>query len=487
MQISFKQLIQPVREEETPALTAYLHRSRQVGIRTGAGVLLLTLLTTLIAGAITQTLDVAHALTLALPAVALSLGLNFIHPRLPQHLRRYTHEAHSHLIMLFACWYGWLMPEALWFHFPQLSFFVLCGVLIFSPLPPSQFLRLCIANYAGHWIWYGLMIQPAEPRRALALLPLALGSAAALMLATQMLRHFWRHLEKSRQQLIAVDRLSTLGQHTAGIAHELNTPLSGALHANQGSGELLDELRESLGHPQVTQEDLREIVDELQLHHRQVASQLERSTRFVKALRESTQQMTHHASVSFHLREVMETTLLLLSYQQKKSGIAIHSGHIPTDCVLVGDPEKMGQVIGHLLANALEHHHKDELDRWVKVELQEHPGALHLIIEDNGPGVPANLREQVFEPLFTTRQDDHATGLGLSISRDIIQGVFGGELRLEETPSGARFVIQLPQQALASQPQLPPAHTPPQSGYSPFSRAQSRASASAQPAASSSV
>lgn len=479
MQVSPRTLLKPVREGDTPSLTAYLHRSRQVGIRTGASVILLTILSTVAIGLLTQSLELGRLLQMSLPVLALSGLLNLIHTRLPLRLRRFNHEAHSMLALLYASSYGWVLPEVHWFQFPQLSYFVLFGVLIFSPLPPLYFIRMSVLNGLGQWSWYLWMAPVSEPGRALAQFPLMMGSTMALVVATQMMRHFWLHMEKSRQQLIAVDRLSTLGQHTAGIAHELNTPLSGALHANQGSHELLEELRESLGHPQVTQDDLREIVEELHLYNKQVASQLERSTRFVRALRESTQQMGQHKTTTFRLKEVVDSTLLLLSYERKQSGVAIHLGALP-DCTLQGDPEKMSQVVGHLVANALEHHHKEGPDRWVHLEIRPSPARLDLIIEDNGPGVPEQLREQIFEPLFTTHQDHQGTGLGLSISRDIIQGVFGGDLRLEPTPSGARFVISLPRAMVRASPAQAP-----QRSYTPFGEAQSRASTSAQPSASS--
>jgi signal transduction histidine kinase len=266
------------------------------------------------------------------------------------------------------------------------------------------------------------------------------------LLGSQLTRRLWSRLMRTRQQLLAADRLSALGQHTAGIAHELKSPLASALNEVYSLRQLLQELSQSVGHPEVEEEDLRQIGQEMGGHLEGLVGSLERSADFVRALRKHTSHMHQTAQVSFSLQSVILAATALLGPRLKRSGLRLEVEPAPASLLLHGDPDKLEQVLFNLLTNALDACEASGQGGLIKIQVEREEDAVLVVVQDDGPGVPPALREKIFEPLFTTRAQQTCTGLGLSVCRDIVQGVFAGSLELAPMArrGGARFIIRLP-------------------------------------------
>jgi signal transduction histidine kinase len=243
--------------------------------------------------------------------------------------------------------------------------------------------------------------------------------------------------------MIASDRMSTLGQMIAGIAHELKTPNAAAANSLARVKALSSELSKSIGHAEVTDADLREIAAELAAASELAIRGTERVGRFLQALRSQTLGMHETNVVPFRILERVGNALALLEHKAGRAGIRVETAGDSTIGV-TGDPSKFEQVITNLVLNALDAIEEAGAGSLVRVSVDLRGEGVRVVVEDDGPGIPAALREQVFEPLFTTRAAHGGTGLGLSICRDVIEGAFGGKLHLAAAPSGARFEIFLP-------------------------------------------
>jgi signal transduction histidine kinase len=265
------------------------------------------------------------------------------------------------------------------------------------------------------------------------------------VLGVSMVRALWRFKEDAQSQLMASDRLSSLGRHTAGIAHELKTPLASAHNGVYNLKELAQELRESLGHPEVTEQDLREIVAELLETADHIEDGVQRAVRFVTTLREHTQQMHRSQEVWFSVQDRLDRVQGLLRHLEHDHQVQMSFVPLPARVSLFGDPGKFDQVVINLVTNAMEA--CAQVPRGglrVKVEGVCAAKQFTLVVQDNGPGVPEAIQQDIFNPLFTTRGDQGGTGLGLALCRDIVQGVFGGQLSLASSGQGARFEVRLP-------------------------------------------
>lgn len=169
--------------------------------------------------------------------------------------------------------------------------------------------------------------------------------------------------------------------------------------------------------------------------------------------------MTDGQRTLFSVAQRCEDVRVLLAHRLKKSNITLNT-HIDSRAQLEGNPRRFDQILTNLLTNAIEACEQQQAPARVEVRAVVKDDGVELVVQDNGPGVPAELRGEIFEPLFTTREASQGTGLGLSLARDIVQGDFGGHLELVDSERGACFVARFPRQQTARVSPEPQAWVP---------------------------
>lgn len=266
--------------------------------------------------------------------------------------------------------------------------------------------------------------------------------AVLAAVANPVQRAIWREVERAqaRGQLAASERLSRAERLGAVMAHELKTPLAATLSQLCTARSLLDELGASIGHPQVTQDDLREVVREMQTALGGAQLGAERTSRTVQAMRERTGAAAPGTNSRFTVGPRLEAVLRLLERRLQTSGVRVTSEG--GDTQVVGNPAQFDQVLTNLVRNGLEA--LEDARRGKRVHLTAAPMAHGVLItvEDDGRGVPAAVREKIFEQGFTTKSAHDGLGLGLWLCRNIAQSAFAGNLQLSPERSelgGARF------------------------------------------------
>lgn len=257
-----------------------------------------------------------------------------------------------------------------------------------------------------------------------------------------------RELEESRERLIASEKLANMGKLTAGLAHEINTPLAAAMNHLLHARELADEYQRSIGAAQVTPEDHREIAAELQTVLGETSRTLERLGEFIRRVRNQGRNPVSQASTFDPLKMALET-LGMLEQQAREAEVSLHLEAPKEALTLYGEPGRFSQILTNLVVNAI---HACEARRAaegsrVDIRLGLQGGQFQLAVSDNGSGIPAEVRPRIFEPLFTTKPEGKGTGLGLSIIHDIVKGHFGGEVHFNTQPGrGTTFVVEIPYQ-----------------------------------------
>lgn len=222
-------------------------------------------------------------------------------------------------------------------------------------------------------------------------------------------------------QTIESEKLAELGRLSAGIAHEINNPLSVISYAAQ----LL--MREEPLAP--SQQELLERIDSETDRLKALTGGLLSFSRSREMVRRFTD-----------LNDVVQDVLRLVKFELTRHQIEARLDLTPLPLVQV-DPNKLKQVIINLIMNAVQAMKGGGV---IRVETELAGGRVRLQIADSGPGIPAHLHDKVFEPFFTTRAEGEGTGLGLYICRMII-GDHGGELLLDSaTGQGATFRLLLP-------------------------------------------
>lgn len=231
-------------------------------------------------------------------------------------------------------------------------------------------------------------------------------------------------LENAKQNLAEQNRLASLGMLSAGVAHELNTPLA----VLQGS---IEKLLETVSNPNAQQRLLR-----MQRVATRLRSISEGLLDFARVRKQRLETVA--------LRPVVDEAWSLLALDEK-SGAAAFTNEVPEECMLSGDPDRLIQVFVNLLRNALQA--VPVTGGQVRVSAKpQGEGAERwwvIAVEDNGPGIPEDVLPEIFEAFITTRLDSRGTGLGLTVSEGIIQQHGGSISASNHAGGGARIEIRL--------------------------------------------
>ena len=281
---------------------------------------------------------------------------------------------------------------------------------------------------------------------------------------TAELRSALADLKQAQAALIQGERMASIGELVAGVAHEINNPLNAIAGASVPLEDLASSLREMIlayreAEAELPRErsvalaalrsrlDVEASLDDLAGIASVIRRATERSVRIVQNLRNFSR--VSGEAVPADLHAGLEETLLLLGPRLRHGNVEIvrRFGELPP---VVCRSEEMNQIFMNLLVNALQAlEHGNGAAPRIVIETRIDGDSAVVTIADNGPGVPDLLKQRVFDPFFTTKPRGHGTGLGLSISTDIARR-HGGSLHLERTDgAGARFTCRIP---LASKP-----------------------------------
>ncbi len=229
------------------------------------------------------------------------------------------------------------------------------------------------------------------------------------------------------QRLIQQDRLASVGLLAAGVAHEVNTPLTGISSFAQ---MLLEETPAS--------DTRRTLLEKIV----QQAGRASRIARDLLRLSRPTSKEGEMARTAVDLRELVEETVGLLAPQVRRASVTIERDWNGEAIIVWGDRSRLQQVTMNLLLNAL-----DAVLPGGKIRVHlahAEAGQVEMDIEDNGAGIPESVRAKIFDPFFTTKKPGAGTGLGLSISYAIVRE-HGGQLVAEsEQGQGTVMRVMLP-------------------------------------------
>ena len=241
-----------------------------------------------------------------------------------------------------------------------------------------------------------------------------------------------RELRETQAQLVQSEKMRSLGQLVAGVAHELNNPI-GFVHANL---QLLEEYVGRLADPDpARRERAREAITKLLDRSKEGTERVKQIVADLRTFSRTGEADLQQASIN----EEIDRTLSLIE-PRLKGGVSVERdyGELPRIHCFVG---QLNQVFMNLLMNAI-----DAMDGRgrIKIATRAIPDGVELCFEDDGPGMPEHVRTRIFEPFFTTKPVGEGTGLGLSLSLGIIER-HGGRVEVaSRAGEGTRFTIRLP-------------------------------------------
>ena len=316
-------------------------------------------------------------------------------------------------------------------------------------------------------------------------------SKTALKKQATQLKATLQELQQAQMQLIQTEKMSSLGQLVAGVAHEINNPVTfiygNIAHANQYAHDLLELVQLYAKHcpkPAPEVEDLIEAVD-LEFLVEDFPKLLSSMNMGVNRIHQIVLSLKNFSRLDeaerkpVDIHEGLENTLLILQHRLKPEAANIelireYGDLPPVECY----PGQLNQVFMNILNNAIDALEKSDCSsadlshtnfksgviqcntRTIKISTeivgcseadpsssQQHGSTQCAVIRiaDNGPGIPKDARKRIFDPFFTTKPVGEGTGLGLSISYQIIVEKHGGQLRcITEPGKGTEFIVEIP-------------------------------------------
>jgi len=257
---------------------------------------------------------------------------------------------------------------------------------------------------------------------------------------TQELKRALEEKEKTQDLLIRSESLAAVGALVAGVAHELNNPLTSVSSLVQSAVETIEETpAQQIVGSQDSAEEKEELVDDLKFS----LKELKRAKDIVTSLLGISRQ-TQEYSEPVMLNDVTGNALRVLHNQYKGAGIEIIEAYADNLPQIQGNFANLGQVCLNILTNAIQVVSSGPGRIVLSTKFDEPRGIVVFECEDNGPGIPAEVMKDMFKPFFTTKEVGKGTGLGLYISYEIVRRHNGHIFAKNNAQGGATFSVELP-------------------------------------------
>jgi len=261
------------------------------------------------------------------------------------------------------------------------------------------------------------------------------------------------NLKATQQQLIQSEKMASLGELTAGIAHEIQNPLNFVNNFSDVNAELIDEVNEEIDKGKIGEAKI--ILNDIKDNEQKINHHGKRADAIVKG-------MLQHSRSGSGQKELTDINALCDEYlrlayhglraKDKTFNVSTKADFDPSIQSVNLVPQDFGRVILNLINNAFyavdekKKQMGDSYEPTVSVGTKKLNGKVEIKVADNGNGVPQKILDKIFQPFFTTKPTGQGTGLGLSLAYDIVKA-HGGEIKVEtKAGEGSKFIIQLPNQ-----------------------------------------
>ncbi|MGQ9367329.1 PAS-domain containing protein [Azospirillum sp. ST 5-10] len=252
-------------------------------------------------------------------------------------------------------------------------------------------------------------------------------------------------LQRTQESLVQAEKLASLAQLVAGVAHEINTPVGVALTAISHLGEEVRKISAAFEEGRIRRSDFASFLALCGETAQMIMSNIDRASDLIQSFKQVAVDQASAERRTFNLRDYVQEVLLSLRPRFKKSAVTVASD-IPADVVVDGFPGAFSQVLSNLLINALVHAYDEGEAGTIRLTAAEvEPGMVEMRYQDDGRGIAAANLARVFDPFFTTKRGRGASGLGLHIVYNIVTGTMRGSIAVaSEEGKGTSFVLRFP-------------------------------------------
>ena len=273
---------------------------------------------------------------------------------------------------------------------------------------------------------------------------------AKLAEINRQLQQSLNELTLAKDQLVQSEKMASLGQLVAGVAHEVNTPLGICVTSISALKEKIEELKQSLNDEKLTKKQLTATLDTLTEYESIIDRSLNKAVELIRGFKSVA--IEHHTdpkikiNLAQHVNVIVNTVRTL--FKQKNYHINIL---VDETLDLVTYPSAWNQILTNLLTNSHHHGFEGRVDGDISIEFKASEKNLVLIYQDNGKGLDVTIKDKIFDPFVTTKRGLGGSGLGMNIVYNLVSTKLGGTIKVVESEVGCCFMVTVPWQEVESQ------------------------------------
>ncbi len=251
-------------------------------------------------------------------------------------------------------------------------------------------------------------------------------------------------LQQAQGELVRKEKLASLGELVAGVAHEINTPLGICVTATSHLVEELRLTREELAAGEMTEDSLNNFFDIVDQSLRIMTTNTQRAAALVRSFKQVAVDQSSGDIRSFNLRAYINEVLLSLQPKLKGRPIKVEVD-CPPDLVMESFPGAVSQIVTNMVVNSLVHGFERDQPGRIAIRAALENGTVAFSYADDGAGMDKESLDKLFDPFFTTKRGSGGSGLGAHILFNLVTGALGGSVQVDSAPGqGLRYALRFP-------------------------------------------
>ena len=258
------------------------------------------------------------------------------------------------------------------------------------------------------------------------------------------LRSTLEELRETQHKLLISERMAALGNLIPSITHEVSSALGianlGATHLEYGFRGIRSRFEKN----ELSREEFVAFLENMEESAGTLSRSIVRAADLVKSLKTVSADRSSRRERQINFREYLDEIILCLQNLLKNRPVELRMD-CPRDLIIYTNPGAVSQIFTNLIQNSLLHAFEPQEKGNIFIKVEKCDSNLSIIYRDNGKGMSAEIRDQIYKPFFTTRQDQGGTGLGLNLIHEIITQTLNGRIQCESEPGrGTAFTITIP-------------------------------------------
>lgn len=266
----------------------------------------------------------------------------------------------------------------------------------------------------------------------------------ALKTSNQELLNTLATLHQYQNQIVETEKMASLGQMVAGVAHEVNTPIGLGVTASTLLQDKLADIQKAFDEKKLTSSQLAKFLSESKENLGIIYRNMERAASLISSFKRVAVDQSNENCRQFNMLQLINEVLLSLRPNLKKTQ---HQVIVlcPPDLENDSKPGPINQILINLIMNSLIHAFEHTEQGEMKIEVEVNKNNCRLVYSDNGSGVPESIKKRIFDPFVTTKRGEGGSGLGLHLVYNLVTQALNGKIQLDSTLGlGIRIQIDFP-------------------------------------------